>query len=118
MTKKKVDAIVTEYRHWSHADVILGKILEGYHHDGKAGPDLELVSMYVDQFPGADTSKALARKYGFTLHDTIAGALQRGGKKLAVEGVLLIGEHGKYPTNAKGQILYPRRRFFEETARV
>jgi hypothetical protein len=116
--KKKVAAVVTEYRRWSHADVIVGKVLEGYHHDGKAGPDLELVSLYVDQFPPNDTSRALAKKHGFTLHDTIAGTLTRGGKTLAVEGVLIIGEHGKYPTNARGQILYPRRRFFEETAKV
>jgi hypothetical protein len=116
--KKKVAAIVTEYRKWSHADVIVGKILQGYHHDGKAGPELELVSMYVDQTPAGDQSKDLAKKYGFALHDTIAGALRRGGKKLAVEGVLLIGEHGRYPTNTKGQILYPRRRFFAETAAV
>src|SRR5205823_3879696 len=34
-------------------------------------------------------------------------------KELAVDGVLCIGEHGKYPTNDKGQILYPRRKFFE-----
>ena len=38
--KKKVAAIVTEYTHWSHADVIVGKILEGYNHDGKAGPSM------------------------------------------------------------------------------
>jgi hypothetical protein len=118
VAKKKVAAVVTVYRRWSHADVIVGKILEGYNHDGKAGPNLELVSMYVDQHPKDDWSKRLAKKYGFTLHDTIAGALQRGGKTLAVDGVLLIGEHGDYPTNAKGQILYPRRRFFAETAKV
>jgi hypothetical protein len=118
MAKKKVAAVVTEYRHWSHADVIVGKILEGYCHDGKAGPDLELVSMYVDQFPKNDQSRTLAKKYGFTLHDTIAGALKRGGKSLAVEGVVIIGEHGAYPANAKGQVLYPRKRFFEETAKV
>ena len=35
---KRVAAIVTEYRRWSHADVIVSKILEGYDHDGKDYP--------------------------------------------------------------------------------
>jgi hypothetical protein len=116
--KKKVAALVTVYRKWSHADVIVGKLLEGYHHDGKAGPDLQVVSMYVDQLPEGDWSKDLARKHGFTLYDTIDKALTCGGKTLAVDGVLSIGEHGKYPTNDRGQLLYPRRRFFEETCKV
>ena len=34
--------------------------------------------------------------------------------KLAVEGVLLIGEHGNYPRNDKGQILYPRLEMMEQ----
>jgi hypothetical protein len=115
---KKVAAIVTVYHRWSHADVILGKILEGYLHDGKAGPNLKLVSMYVDQVHDKDLSRDLARKHKFTIHDSIAGAVTCGGKTLAVDGVLCIGEHGKYPTNARGQILYPRRRFFEAVAGV
>ncbi len=116
--RKKVAALVTVYTKWSHADVIVGKVLEGYHQDGKAGPDLQVVSMYVDQFPRDDWSKALAKKHGFTLYDTISQALTQGGKTLAVDGVLSIGEHGKYPSNDRGQVLYPRRRFFEETCKV
>ncbi len=115
---KKVAAVVTEYRRHSHADVIVGKILEGYNYDGGAGPHLKLVSLYVDQFPAGDMSRALARKHGFRIFDSVAGALTLGGRELAVEGVLCIGEHGRYPTNARGQILYPRRRFFEGVADV
>jgi len=115
---KKVAAIVTEYRRHSHADVIVGKILEGFNYDNGEGPRLKLVSMYVDQFPEKDTSKDLAKKYGFKLCDNIADALTLGGKELAVEGVLSIGEHGKYPDNDKGQKLYPRRRFFEGITEV
>jgi len=115
---KKVAAVVTEYRHWSHADVIVGKILEGYHHDGGAGPNLRLVSMYVDQFPAKDLARDLAKKHGFTIYDSIGKALTLGGKSLAVDGVICVGEHGDYPTNARGQILYPRRRFFEEVCKV
>ena len=36
--KKKVAAIVTEYRRWSHADVIVGKILEGLQPRRQGGP--------------------------------------------------------------------------------
>jgi hypothetical protein len=115
---KRVTAIITEYRHWSHADVIVGKIIEGYNYDGKDRPNLRLVSLYVDQFPEKDMARDLAKKYGFPIHDTIGKALTLGGASLAVDGVLCIGEHGKYPSNAHGQILYPRRRFFEEVCRV
>ncbi len=113
---KRVAAVITEYRTNSHADVIVGKILEGFDQKGGPGPDLKVVSMYVDQFPEKDLSRDLAKKHGFTITKTIEEALTLGGKKLAVDGVLNIGEHGKYPFNDKGQHLYPRRRFFQEVA--
>lgn len=116
--RKRVAAIVTEYRRFSHADVIVGKILEGYEHDGGAKPDLQVVSMYVDQFPEKDMSRDLAQKHGFRITPTIAEALTLGGNRLAVDGVLSIGEHGKYPQNEKEQTLYPRRRFFEEIVKT
>lgn len=117
-TPKKIAAIVTEYRRWSHADVIVGKILEGFLYDGGAGPNLKVVSMFVDQFPKTDMSRDLAKKHQFKICDSIADALTLGGNKLAVEGVVIVGEHGQYPLNEKGQQRYPRRRFFEETAKV
>ena len=39
-------------------------------------------------------------------------------RALAVDGVLLIGEHGDYPTTPWEQPIYPRRRFFEEAIAV
>jgi hypothetical protein len=112
--KKKVAAVVTEYRKRSHADVLLGKILEGWKQDGGIGPDLELVSLYVDQYPAEDMSVALASKYGFRLCKSIEESLTLGGQSIGVDGVLSIGEHGDYPWNDFGQHLYPRKRFFEE----
>jgi hypothetical protein len=110
---KRVAAIITEYRLHAHADVIVGKILEGFNHDGGPGPDMKLASMYVDQFPEKEMSRELAKKHNFKIYETIDGALTLGSSRLAVDGVLCIGEHGKYPRNQKGQTLYPRRRFFE-----
>ena len=115
---KRVAAIVTEYRRTSHADVIIGKILEGYHHDRKSFPNLRLVSMFVDQFPKNDMSRALAKQHNFTIYDSIAGAVTCGRKEVAVDGVIIIGEHGNYPRNERGQIQYPRRRFLEGVADV
>lgn len=115
---KRVAAVATVYHRHSHADVILSKIFEGFLHDGKEFPRMRLVSMFVDQFPDSDLSRGFAKKHNFTIYDSIERAVTLGRKEVAVDGVLLIGEHGKYPTNARGQVLYPRRRFFEETAAV
>jgi hypothetical protein len=111
---KSVAGIVTEYRKNSHADVILGKILDGWHQDGGRGPALRLASMYVDQFPTNDMARNLAKERDIPLCSSIDEAITLGGNQVAVDGVLSIGEHGDYPTNAKGQHLYPRRRFFEQ----
>ncbi len=116
---KRVAAVVTQYRHNSHADVLVSRLLQGYNLDGwPPGPRLELVSLYTDQVPKNDISRRLSREYGFPVCPTIADALTLGHSTLAVDGVLLIGEHGEYPLSSTGQILYPRRRFFEETVSV
>jgi hypothetical protein len=115
---KPVAAAVTVYTRHSHADIIVGKVLEGPLHDGKNLYQLKLASLYVDQFPTGDLSRDLAKKHGFRLCSSIDEALTLGGDKLAVEGVLCVGEHGKYPENEKGQIQYPRRKFFEEVTKT
>jgi len=112
--KLPVAAVITYYGKFTHADVILGKILEGWRQAGGEGPDLELVSVYVDQFPQNDLSRGLARKHGFRIARTIDEALTLGGKKIEVAGVLSIAEHGKYPYTADTrQHMYPRRRFYD-----
>ena len=52
------------------------------------------------------------------IYPTIAEALTGGGSRLAVDGVVIVGEHGKYPKTPEGQVQYPRYRFFEETVKV
>ena len=64
-------------------------------------------------FPQGDLAPGRARQFGFGLYPTIAEALRCGGDSLAVDGVVIIGEHGDYPFNEKGQHLYPRAEFFE-----
>lgn len=122
---KRVAAVVTEYIHNSHADVLASRMIHSHSMDGKGSwppgngwPKLKLASVFVDQQHPRDTSARLAAEHGFLLAKTIGQALTLGGGSLAVDGVLLIGEHGQYPLSDTGQIMYPRRRFFEETAAV
>jgi len=112
--KKSVAAIVTIYRRNSHTDVLIGKILEGWKQDGGPGPDLELKSMYVDQFPDDDLSRKMSERFGFQICDSIEQAITLGEDRVAVDGIISVGEHGDYPWNDLGQHLYPRRRFFQE----
>lgn len=118
-TPQNIAAIVTVYTHNSHADVIVSRLLEGFDlQDGAPGPKFKLASLYLDQIAPKDKGQTLARKHDVRLSKTIADALTLGGRKLAVDGVLLIGEHGDYPVSETGQTMYPRRRFFEETVEV
>src|SRR5262249_54414407 len=91
---KRIAAVVTEYRPPSHADVIVGKYLEGYHQDDRPPkPRSRIVSLYTAQVPSNDLSRERSKKYGVPVYPSIAEALTMGTSHLAVDGVLLIGEH-------------------------
>ncbi len=112
--QRPVAAIVTEYTPNSHADVLVGKILEGFQQQGGPGPDLKLAALYTDQVPQRDMSRALSRKYGFPITNTIEEAITLGTKQVQVAGVLIVGEHGDYPyTPNTKQHMYPRKQFFD-----
>jgi hypothetical protein len=109
-----VAAVITLWRRHSHADVFLGRLVEPAAWGHKNPFALKLVSVYADQFPAeGDLCRALCRQHGVPIFPTIRGAIGLGSHRVAVKGVLLIGEHGAYPINSRGQWLYPRRRLFE-----
>lgn len=117
--RKRVAAVVTEYRHNSHADVIVSRLFQTQTLDGQgATPGMELMSVYTDQVPESDTSRKWAKQYGFRLSETVADSLTLGTDQLAVDGVLLVAEHGRYPVSDSGQVQYPKRRLFDEIVKV
>lgn len=116
---KRVAIVTTIYRLQSHGQHIGDRFIVGYPFAGEwHKPDTQVVSLYVDQKPAGDLSEARAKEFGFKVYPTIAEAVRCGGSKLGVDAVLIIGEHGEYPTNDKGQVLYPRFEFFEQVAKV
>src|SRR5579863_3897080 len=116
---QRIAVITTVYRYLSHAQHEADRILVGYPHNGAwRRPDMKVVSLYVDQKPENDLSAERAREFGFTVYPTIAEALRCGTNKLAVDAVMIIAEHGDYPRNEKGQILYPRYEFFRQCVDV
>jgi len=52
------------------------------------------------------------------VYPTIAEALRCGGDTLAVDGILIVCEHGDYPNNEKGQKCYPRYEMFKACIEV
>ena len=116
---KRIAIITTIWTYLSHAQHMGDRFLVGYPRHGRwHDPPLEVVSLYVDQKPEGDLSRQRATEHGFRIYPTIAETLRRGTDKLAVDAVVIIGEHGNYPSNEKGQKLYPRYEFFQEVMRV
>src|SRR3954468_1087092 len=117
--RKKIAALSTTYHVRSHSDNFITRFLEGYWiGDRYYDPPFQVVSLWMDQVHPADVGQRLAQAYDVRVTKTIADALTLGTGKLAVDGVVLVCEHGNYPHNEKQQQLYPRYEFFEQVVKV
>ncbi len=112
--RPRIAAIFTELRFRSHAYNFLMNLIGRYLFRGqRVDPGVDIVSFYADQFPMGDMARDVSRCFDIPLFASIGQALCLGGPTLAVDGVLLIGEHGEYPTNELGQRMYPRKEFWD-----
>lgn len=117
--RKPIAVVTTVYRPLSHSFHIAGRFIHGYAKgDSLHVPRHYVRGMHVAQAPDNDLSQSVAKEFDIRLSRTVADALTDGTDKLAVEGILLIGEHGNYPSNDKGQILYPRYEMMEQIVEV
>lgn len=119
VSRPKLAVILTEYGATSHGLCYCTKLLEGKQFDDHFEPPLcDVVSIHLKEIAANDIGVATAKKRGVPMYPSVATALCQGGDELAVDGVVVIGEHGKYPLNAKGQQLYPRRELFDQVIGV
>jgi len=117
--RKKIAGLSSTYHVRSHSDNFITRFIEGYWiHERYYEPPFEVASLWMDQIHPADIGHKLAKSYGFPVKKSIAEALTLGTGKLAVDGVILVCEHGNYPHNEKQQQLYPRYEFFEQVVKV
>ncbi len=117
--RKRIALIGTHVIRHSHAQHFVDRFLEGYGWQGQwHHPAVDLVSLYIDQFPAADLARERSARFKVPLYPTVEEALTLGGSKLAVDGVVIIGEHGQYPKNEKGQTLYPRYKWFKQITKI
>jgi hypothetical protein len=117
--RKKIAFLGTEVRVHSHAQHFLDRLTLGYGWRGAwQQPRVDVASVYIDQFPDGDLARNRIKRHHLKLFPTISEALTLGGKELAVDGVVIIGEHGNYPKNEKSQTLYPRYEWFKEVVKA
>ncbi len=117
--RPRVAFLGTEVKALSHAQHFLDRMTLGYTWGGRwVVPRVEVASVYIDQHPEGDLAPGRIARFGLKAFPTVEEALTLGGSKLAVDGVVIIAEHGKYPKNEKGQTLYPRYEFFKAAVNV
>jgi hypothetical protein len=115
----KVAFLGTVVHTHSHAQHFLDRHTLGYTWNGGwQKPRVQVESVYIDQFPDNDLARGRIKRHGLNQFPTIEEALTLGGEKLAVDGVIIIAEHGDYPTNEKGQRRYPRYDWFKKVVKV
>lgn len=115
LVRKPIAGITTVYRHNSHSDLILGRMIQTETMDGRGRvPTLNMSSLYTDQNPTNETSRKIMGDLGIPIVKTVGESLTLGKDAIGVEGVMMVAEHGEYPRSPSGAEQYPKRKFFAE----
>lgn len=118
--KPRLAAVVTSYKKYLHPQHIVDRLLDGYGWNGTYHrPRMEVVSLYVDQRGEGDLSQERADRHPeMKICSTIEDAVTLGTSKLAVDGVVVVAEHGVYPLSKNGIMMRPHYEFFEKITNV
>lgn len=103
----------------SHADWIICKLMDGYWWQGAHTPSrVDVVAVYIHQLDTSGLGQKVCQAKNIPIFKTVGEAVTLGGKELAVDGVVIVGEHGNYPTDLKGHWLLPRWWIYQQVIRV
>lgn len=117
--RKRLACLSSTYHVRSHSDNFITRFLEGYWiHERYYEPPFDVASLWIDQIHPGDIGNRLAQAHSVKRASSIADALTLGTGKLAVDGVILVCEHGEFAHNEKNQQLYPRFEYFEQVVEV
>jgi hypothetical protein len=113
--RPRIAVLANIYKTHLHTQHIIDRVLEGYDFGAEfRKPALEVVSIYVEQRGEGDLVPERAKRHHIRICSSVDEALTFGTNKLAVDGVIYIGEQGNYPKNEFGLIPYPRYQFFQK----
>jgi hypothetical protein len=118
--RPRLAGVVTSYKKLLHPQHVIDRFLDGYGWDGTYHrPAMDLVSLYVDQHGEGDLFQERADRHPtMKLCSSIEEALTLGSGKLAVDGVVVVAEHGVYPLSPNGIMMRPHYEFFEQITKV
>ena len=103
----------------SHADWIVNKLIDGYWWDGAHTESrVEVVSVYIHQLQESGLGQKVCQAKNIPIFKTVGEAVTLGGNDLAVDGVVIVAEHGEYATDLKGHWLLPRWWIFQQVIQV
>ncbi len=118
--RPRLAAVVTAMRNILHAERQLDRFMDGYGWNGLFHhPAMDVVSLYVDQKGEGDIWQDRIDRHPLVKsYPTVAEAVTCGTSKLAVDGVIVVGEQGTYPLTPMGIMMHPHYEFFAQIVKV
>lgn len=114
-------AVVTTYygKPGCHANELATRFFAGFPFGERlVRPRVRVASLFIEQREPDGIGERIAAMTNVPVYPTIREALTLGGEKLAVDGVLYVGQHGSFLTSRLGARMYPHLAHLEEVFRV
>ncbi|HVI79039.1 MAG TPA: hypothetical protein VM715_12920 [Candidatus Acidoferrum sp.] len=76
------------------------------------------MAAYIHQLDISLLGQKVCKAKNIPIFKTVKEAVTLGGRELAVDGVVIVAEHGNYPTDLKGHWLLPRWWIYQQVVKV